>query len=79
MSLVKESWKKAGLQRHPSHNSSRKSMKFIVSVDLMHLSFNLDTKLSKAIWVFFKGNKPLKHTFLWVCGQSSYAKGLSLP
>lgn len=45
VSLVKETWEEAGLQRHPSYNSCRNIMKFIVSVDLIHLSFNLDPKL----------------------------------
>jgi ribonuclease P/MRP protein subunit RPP40 len=65
VSLVKKTCKEAGLQRHPSHSSSRKTIKFIVSVDLIHLSFNLDPRLCEAIWVFFKEKKKqLKHIFL---------------
>lgn len=62
MSLVKETWASKTSITH----FKQKTMKFIVSVDLMHLSFNLDPELCKAIWFFFKENKLLKSIFLWV-------------
>ncbi|XP_037699288.1 ribonuclease P protein subunit p40 isoform X2 [Choloepus didactylus] len=64
LSLDKDTYEETGLQGHPSQYSSRKTMKFIVTIDLMDLSFNLDSKKYKRISWSFKEKKPLKFDFL---------------
>nr|XP_014715673.2 ribonuclease P protein subunit p40 isoform X2 [Equus asinus] len=64
LSLDKDTYEETGLQGHPSRYSGRKIMKFIVSIDLMDLSCNLDSKKYKRISWSFKEKKPLKFDFL---------------
>ncbi|XP_012502450.1 PREDICTED: ribonuclease P protein subunit p40 isoform X2 [Propithecus coquereli] len=64
LSLDKDTYEESGLQGHPSRYSGRKIMKFIVSIDLMDLSFNLDSKKYERISWSFKEKKPLKFDFL---------------
>ncbi|XP_045407579.1 ribonuclease P protein subunit p40 isoform X4 [Lemur catta] len=64
LSLDKDTYEECGLQGHPSQYSGRKIMKFIVSIDLMDLSFNLDSKKYERISWSFKEKKPLKFDFL---------------
>ncbi|KAF6111177.1 ribonuclease P/MRP subunit p40 [Phyllostomus discolor] len=64
LSLDKDTYEETGLQGHPSRYSGRKIMKFIISIDLMDLSFNLDSKKYKRISWSFKEKKPLKFNFL---------------
>ncbi|XP_015982295.2 ribonuclease P protein subunit p40 isoform X1 [Rousettus aegyptiacus] len=64
LSLDKDTYEETGLQGHPSQYSGRKIMKFIVSIDLMDLSFNLDSKKYERISWSFKEKKPLKFDFL---------------
>ncbi|XP_054447884.1 ribonuclease P protein subunit p40 [Pteronotus mesoamericanus] len=64
LSLDKDTYEETGLQGHPSHYSGRKIMKFIISIDLMDLSLNLDSKKYKRISWSFKEKKPLKFNFL---------------
>ncbi|XP_017705853.1 PREDICTED: ribonuclease P protein subunit p40 isoform X2 [Rhinopithecus bieti] len=64
LSLDKDTYEETGLQGHPSQFSGRKIMKFIVSIDLMELSLNLDSKKYERISWSFKEKKPLKFDFL---------------
>ncbi|XP_047415562.1 ribonuclease P protein subunit p40 isoform X1 [Sciurus carolinensis] len=64
LSLDKDTYEETGLQGHPSQYSGRKIMKFIVSIDLMDLSFNLNSKKYGRICWSFKEKKPLKFDFL---------------
>ncbi|XP_058141170.1 ribonuclease P protein subunit p40 isoform X2 [Dasypus novemcinctus] len=64
LSLDKDTYEEIGLQGHPSQYSSRKIMKFIVSIDLMDLSFHPDSKKYQRISWSFKEKKPLKFDFL---------------
>ncbi|GAB1298083.1 Ribonuclease P protein subunit p40 [Apodemus speciosus] len=64
LSLDKDTYEETGLQGHPSRYSGRKSMKFIISIDLMDLSLNLDSKKYRRISWSFKEKKPLKFDFL---------------
>ncbi|XP_010621092.1 ribonuclease P protein subunit p40 isoform X1 [Fukomys damarensis] len=70
LSLDKDTYEETGLQGHPSQYSGRKIMKFIVSIDLMDLSFNLDSKKYKRISWSLKEKKPLKFDFLWAWHQT---------
>ncbi|XP_021036350.1 ribonuclease P protein subunit p40 isoform X2 [Mus caroli] len=64
LSLDKDTYEETGLQGHPSRYSGRKSMKFVISIDLMDLSLNLDSKKYRRISWSFKEKKPLKFDFL---------------
>lgn len=64
LSLDKDTYEETGLQGHPSQYSGRKIMKFIVSIDLMDLSLNLDSKKYERVSWSFKEKKPLKFDFL---------------
>ncbi|XP_044114201.1 ribonuclease P protein subunit p40 isoform X2 [Neovison vison] len=64
LSLDKDTYEETGLQGRPSKYSGRKVMKFIVSIDLMDLSFNLNSKKYERISWSFKEKKPLKFDFL---------------
>ncbi|KAL2791286.1 ribonuclease P protein subunit p40 isoform b [Daubentonia madagascariensis] len=64
LSLDKDTYEETGLQGRPSQYSGRKIMKFIVSIDLMDLSFNLDSKKYERISWSFREKKPLKFDFL---------------
>ncbi|KAM4817125.1 ribonuclease P protein subunit p40 [Urocitellus parryii] len=64
LSLDKDTYEETGLQGHPSQYSGRKIMKFIVSIDLMDLSFNLNSKKYERICWSFKEKKPMKFDFL---------------
>ncbi|XP_075411364.1 ribonuclease P protein subunit p40 isoform X2 [Tenrec ecaudatus] len=64
LSLDKDTYEETGLQGRPSRYSGRKVMKFIVTIDLMDLSLNLDSKSYKRAWWSFKEKKPLKFDFL---------------
>ncbi|XP_027630765.1 ribonuclease P protein subunit p40 isoform X2 [Tupaia chinensis] len=64
LSLDKDTYEETGLQGHPSRYSGRKVMKFIVSIDLMDLSNNPDSKkYGRTSWSL-KEKKPLKFDFL---------------
>ncbi|XP_021567700.1 ribonuclease P protein subunit p40 isoform X2 [Carlito syrichta] len=65
LSLDKDTYEETGLQGRPSQYSGRKVMKFIVSIDLMDLSLNLDSKKYERISWSFKEKKPLKFDFLF--------------
>lgn len=64
LSLDKDTYEETGLQGHPSRCSGRKPMKFVISIDLMDLSLNLDSKKYERISWSFKEKKPLKFDFL---------------
>ncbi|XP_070259556.1 ribonuclease P protein subunit p40 [Myotis yumanensis] len=64
LSLDKDTYEETGLQGRPSRYSGRKIMKFIISIDLMDLSFKLDSKKYERISWSFKEKKPLKFDFL---------------
>ncbi|KAM9667471.1 ribonuclease P protein subunit p40 isoform 1-T1 [Trichechus inunguis] len=64
LSLDKDTYEETGLQGRPSQYSGRKIMKFIISIDLMDLSFNPDSKNCKRTSWSFKEKKPLKFDFL---------------
>uniref|UniRef100_A0A8C6RX55 Uncharacterized protein n=1 Tax=Nannospalax galili TaxID=1026970 RepID=A0A8C6RX55_NANGA len=64
LSLDKDTYEETGLQGSPSQYSGRKTMKFIVSIDLMDLSLHPDSKKSERISWSFKEKKPLKFDFL---------------
>ncbi|XP_006864175.1 PREDICTED: ribonuclease P protein subunit p40 isoform X2 [Chrysochloris asiatica] len=64
LSLDKDTYEETGLQGRPSQYSGRKVMKFIVSINLMDLSLNPDSKNYKRISWSFKEKKPLKFDFL---------------
>uniref|UniRef100_A0A2R8ZLL8 Ribonuclease P/MRP subunit p40 n=1 Tax=Pan paniscus TaxID=9597 RepID=A0A2R8ZLL8_PANPA len=64
LSLDKDTYEETGLQGHPSQFSGRKIMKFIVSIDLMELSLNLDSKKYERVSWSFKEKKPLTFDFL---------------
>ncbi|KAF6345552.1 ribonuclease P/MRP subunit p40 [Rhinolophus ferrumequinum] len=64
LSLDKDTYEETGLQGHPSQYFGRKIMKFIVSIDLMDLSFKPDSKKYERILWSFKEKKPLKFDFL---------------
>ncbi|XP_062953694.1 ribonuclease P protein subunit p40 isoform X2 [Cynocephalus volans] len=64
LSLDKDTYEETGLQGHPSQYSGRKVMKFIVSIDLMDLSLNPNSKKYERISWSFKEKKPLKFDFL---------------
>uniref|UniRef100_A0A8C5L787 Ribonuclease P 40 subunit n=1 Tax=Jaculus jaculus TaxID=51337 RepID=A0A8C5L787_JACJA len=64
LSLDKDTYEETGLQGHPSRYSGRKIMKFVVSIDLMDLSLNLDSKKSERISWCLKEKKPMKFDFL---------------
>uniref|UniRef100_A0A8C0SFE2 Ribonuclease P/MRP subunit p40 n=1 Tax=Canis lupus familiaris TaxID=9615 RepID=A0A8C0SFE2_CANLF len=64
LSLDKDTYEETGLQGRPSQYSGRKVMKFIVSIDLMDLSFNPNSKKYERISWSFKEKKPLKFDFL---------------
>uniref|UniRef100_A0A8C8U5H1 Ribonuclease P 40 subunit n=1 Tax=Peromyscus maniculatus bairdii TaxID=230844 RepID=A0A8C8U5H1_PERMB len=64
LSLDKDTYEETGLQGRPSRYSGRKTMKFIISIDLMDLSLNLDSKKYERISWSFKEKKPLKFDFL---------------
>uniref|UniRef100_A0A673UVI7 Ribonuclease P/MRP subunit p40 n=1 Tax=Suricata suricatta TaxID=37032 RepID=A0A673UVI7_SURSU len=64
LSLDKDTYEETGLQGRPSQYSGRKVMKFIVSIDLMDLSLNLDSKKYERVSWSFKEKKPLKFDFL---------------
>ncbi|XP_045353499.1 ribonuclease P protein subunit p40 isoform X1 [Leopardus geoffroyi] len=64
LSLDKDTYEETGLQGRPSQYSGRKIMKFIVSIDLMDLSLNLDSKKYERVSWSFKEKKPLKFDFL---------------
>uniref|UniRef100_A0A8C0XI19 Uncharacterized protein n=1 Tax=Castor canadensis TaxID=51338 RepID=A0A8C0XI19_CASCN len=61
LSLDKDTYVETGLHGCPSRYSGKKAMKFIVSIDLMDLSSNPDSKKYERVsWSF----KPLKFDFL---------------
>ncbi|KAM8790789.1 ribonuclease P protein subunit p40 isoform 1-T1 [Rhynchonycteris naso] len=64
LSLDKDTYEETGLQGHPSHYSGRRVMKFVISIDLMDLSFKPDSKKYERISWSFKEKKPLKFDFL---------------
>ncbi|CAO2595764.1 Ribonuclease P protein subunit p40 [Lemmus lemmus] len=64
LSLDKDTYEETGLQGHPSRCFGRKPMKFVISIDLMDLSLNLDSKKYERISWSFKEKKPLKFDFL---------------
>ncbi|XP_073939072.1 ribonuclease P protein subunit p40 isoform X1 [Castor canadensis] len=64
LSLDKDTYEEAGLQGRPSRYSGKKAMKFIVSIDLMDLSSNPDSKKYERVSWSFKEKKPLKFDFL---------------
>ncbi|XP_036785711.2 ribonuclease P protein subunit p40 isoform X3 [Manis pentadactyla] len=64
LSLDKDTYEETGLQGRPSQYSGRRIMKFIVSIDLVALSFNLDSKKYERISWSLKEKKPLKFDFL---------------
>ncbi|KAM5300252.1 ribonuclease P protein subunit p40 isoform 2-T2 [Ctenodactylus gundi] len=64
LSLDKDTYEETGLQGHPSKYSGRNIMKFIVSIDLVDSSFNLDSKKYKRTSWSLKEKKPLKFDFL---------------
>ncbi|KAK2509937.1 hypothetical protein MC885_019016 [Smutsia gigantea] len=64
LSLDKDTYEETGLQGRPSQYSGRKVMKFIVSIDLVALSLNLDSKKYERISWSLKEKKPLKFDFL---------------
>ncbi|XP_060019743.1 ribonuclease P protein subunit p40 [Lagenorhynchus albirostris] len=70
LSLDKDTYEETGLQGRPSQYSGRKTMKFIVSIDLMDLSSKLDSKKYKRISWAFKEKKPLKFDFLLAWHQT---------
>ncbi|XP_065741721.1 ribonuclease P protein subunit p40 isoform X2 [Phocoena phocoena] len=70
LSLDKDTYEETGLQGHPSQYSGRKTMKFIVSIDLMDLSSKLDSKKYKRVSWAFKEKKPLKFDFLLAWHQT---------
>ncbi|XP_032504964.1 ribonuclease P protein subunit p40 isoform X1 [Phocoena sinus] len=70
LSLDKDTYEETGLQGRPSQYSGRKTMKFIVSIDLMDLSSKLDSKKYKRVSWAFKEKKPLKFDFLLAWHQT---------
>nr|XP_014332290.1 PREDICTED: ribonuclease P protein subunit p40 isoform X2 [Bos mutus] len=70
LSLDKDTYEETGLQGRPSQYSGRKTMRFIVSIDLMDLSSNLDSKKYKRVSWAFKEKKPLKFDFLLAWHQT---------
>uniref|UniRef100_A0A5F9CKY4 Ribonuclease P/MRP subunit p40 n=1 Tax=Oryctolagus cuniculus TaxID=9986 RepID=A0A5F9CKY4_RABIT len=74
LSLDKDTYEETGLEGHPSKYSGRKSMRFIVSVDLMELSFNLNSKKYKRTSWSFKEKKPLKFNFLFAWHNTGAAE-----
>lgn len=74
LSLDKDTYEEIGLQGRPSKYSGRKSMKFIVSVDLMELSFNMYSKKYKRTSWSFKEKKPLKFNFLFAWHNTGAAE-----
>ncbi|XP_036854257.1 ribonuclease P protein subunit p40 isoform X3 [Manis javanica] len=64
LSLDKDTYEETGLQGRPSQYSGRRIMKFIISIDLVALSFNLDSKKYERISWSLKEKKPLKFDFL---------------
>uniref|UniRef100_A0A8C3WD03 Ribonuclease P/MRP subunit p40 n=1 Tax=Catagonus wagneri TaxID=51154 RepID=A0A8C3WD03_9CETA len=64
LSLDKDTYEETGLQGRPSRYSGRKVMKFIVSIDLMDLSFKPASKKYERVSWAFKEKKPLKFDFL---------------
>uniref|UniRef100_A0A8C2UXD1 Ribonuclease P/MRP subunit p40 n=1 Tax=Chinchilla lanigera TaxID=34839 RepID=A0A8C2UXD1_CHILA len=70
LSLDKDTYEETGLQGRPSKYSGRKIMKFIVSIDLMDLSFNLDSKKYERISWCLKEKKPLRFDFLLAWHQT---------
>ncbi|XP_028020281.2 ribonuclease P protein subunit p40 [Balaenoptera acutorostrata] len=70
LSLDKDTYEETGLQGRPSQYCGRKTMKFIVSIDLMDLSSKLDSKKYERISWAFKEKKPLKFDFLLAWHQT---------
>ncbi|XP_003468878.2 ribonuclease P protein subunit p40 [Cavia porcellus] len=70
LSLDKDTYEETGLQGRPSQYSGRRIMKFIISIDLMDLSFNLDSKKYERISWCLKEKKPLKFDFLLAWHQT---------
>uniref|UniRef100_H0V6G4 Ribonuclease P/MRP subunit p40 n=1 Tax=Cavia porcellus TaxID=10141 RepID=H0V6G4_CAVPO len=70
LSLDKDTYEETGLQGRPSQYSGRRIMKFIISIDLMDLSFNLDSKKYERICWCLKEKKPLKFDFLLAWHQT---------
>ncbi|XP_010966895.2 ribonuclease P protein subunit p40 isoform X1 [Camelus ferus] len=70
LSLDKDTYEETGLQGRPSQYSGRKVMKFIVSIDLMDLASNLDSKKYGRVSWSFKEKKPLKFDFLLAWHQT---------
>ncbi|KAM6186159.1 ribonuclease P protein subunit p40 isoform 2-T2 [Rhynchocyon petersi] len=64
LSLDKDTYEETGLQGQPSQYSGRKSMKFIVSIDLMDFSFNPNSKNYKRTSWSLKEKNPMKFDFL---------------
>jgi ribonuclease P/MRP protein subunit RPP40 len=56
--------KETGLQGCPAQYSGRKILKFIVSIDLVDLSFKPDSKKCERTFCSIKEKKPLKFDFL---------------
>lgn len=70
LSLDKDTYEETGLQGRPSRYSGRKIMKFIVSIDLMDLSFNPASKKYERVSWAFKEKKPLRFDFLLAWHQT---------
>ncbi|OWK13401.1 RPP40, partial [Cervus elaphus hippelaphus] len=70
LSLDKDTYEETGLQGRPSQYSGRKTMRFIVSIDLMDLSSNLESKKYKRVSWAFREKKPLKFDFLLAWHQT---------
>ncbi|XP_057556447.1 ribonuclease P protein subunit p40 isoform X2 [Hippopotamus amphibius kiboko] len=77
LSLDKDTYEETGLQGRPSQYSGRKTMKFIVSIDLVDLSSNLDSKKYKRISWSFREKKPLKFDFLLAWHQTEESAMMS--
>lgn len=70
LSLDKDTYEETGLQGRPSRYSGRKIMKFIVSIDLMDLSFHPASKKYERVSWAFKEKKPLRFDFLLAWHQT---------
>ncbi|XP_012369527.2 ribonuclease P protein subunit p40 [Octodon degus] len=70
LSLDKDTYEETGLQGRPSQYSGRKIMKFIVPIDLVDLSLNLDSKKYERVSWCLKEKKPLKFDFLLAWHQT---------
>ncbi|KAM9739238.1 ribonuclease P protein subunit p40 isoform 2-T3 [Dama dama] len=70
LSLDKDTYEETGLQGRPSQYSGRKTMRFIVSIDLMDLSSNLESKKYKRVSWAFREKKLLKFDFLLAWHQT---------